>query len=158
MQLNDLLTPSRVAVGITASSKKRALEKMSSLLQENSAELHQNAIFQALIERERLGSTGIGNGIALPHGRLKGLTGPVGAFATLAQEMDFDAIDGKPVRIIFALLVPDNASEEHLQILSMLAGIFSDNDFCDTLMTTESVDQAYQALSEYHSSISRKAG
>lgn len=158
MQLNDLLTPSRVAVGITASSKKRALEKMSSLLQKDGTELHQNAIFQALIERERLGSTGIGNGIALPHGRLKGLTGPIGAFATLEQEMDFDAIDGKPVRIIFALLVPDNASEEHLQILSMLAGIFSDNDFCDMLMAIKSVNEAYQALSEYHSSISRKVG
>ena len=72
--------------------------------------------------------------------------------------MDFDTIDGKPVRIIFALLVPENANEEHLQILSMLAATFSDNDFCDTLLTMERVDEAYQALSDYHSSISRKAG
>jgi len=158
MQLNDLLTPKRVVVGMTASSKKRALEKISSLLHEGSLELDRNAAFQALVERERLGSTGIGNGIALPHGRLQGLRSPIGAFATLEREMDFDTIDGKPVRIIFALLVPENANEEHLQILSMVATTFSDNDFCDRLLTMESVDEAYQALSDYHCSISRKAG
>ena len=72
--------------------------------------------------------------------------------------MDFDTIDGKPVRIIFALLVPENANEEHLQMLSTLAATFSDNDFCDRLLTMESADEAYQALNDYHSSISRKAG
>ena len=158
MQLNDLLTPKRIAVGMTASSKKRVLEKIGSLLQQDSSGLGRNAAFQALIERERLGSTGIGNGIALPHGRLKGLRGPIGAFATLDQKIDFDAIDGKPVKIIFALLVPENANEEHLQILSMLANTFSDSHFCDTLATIESADEAYQALSEYHTSVSRKAG
>ena len=158
MQLNDLLTPKRVAVGMTASSKKRALEKISSLLHDGSLELDRNAAFQALVERERLGSTGIGNGIALPHGRLKGLRNPIGAFAILEREMDFDTLDGKPVRIIFALLVPENANEAHLQILSMLAATFSDNDFCDRLLTMESVDEAHQALSDYHSSIRRKAG
>jgi PTS system nitrogen regulatory IIA component len=158
MQLNDLLTPQRVAVGMVASSKKRALEKISSLLHEGSLELDRNAAFQALIERERLGSTGIGNGIALPHGKLKGLRSPIGAFATLEREMDFDTIDGKPVRIIFALLVPENANEEHLQILSTLAATFSDSDFCGRLLTMESADEAYQALSDYHNTISRKAG
>ena len=158
MQLNDLLTPKRVAVGMAASSKKRALEKISSLLHEGSLELDRNAAFQALVERERLGSTGVGNGIALPHGRLKGLKRPIGAFATLEREMDFDAIDGKPVRIIFALLVPENANEEHLQMLSMLAATLSDNDFCDRLLTITSADKAHQALIDYHSSISRKAG
>ncbi len=158
MQLNDLLTLQRIAVGMVASSKKRALEKISSLLHEGSLELDRNAAFQALIERERLGSTGIGNGIALPHGRLKGLRSPIGAFAILEREMDFDTIDGNPVRIVFALLVPENTNEEHLQILSMLAATFSDNDFCARLLTMESVDETYQALSDYHSSISRKAG
>ena len=158
MQLNELLTPKRIAVGMTASSKKRALEKIGSLLHQDSSGLDRNAAFRALVERERLGSTGIGNGIALPHGRLKGLRNPIGAFATLEQEMDFDAIDGKPVRIIFALLVPENANEEHLQILSMLATTFSDGHFCDTLAAIESTDEAYQALSEYHTSVSRKAG
>jgi PTS system nitrogen regulatory IIA component len=158
MQLNDLLTPKRIAVGMAASSKKRVLEKISSLVQGDSLELGRDAVFRALVERERLGSTGIGNGIALPHGRLKGLRSPIGAFATLAREMDFDAIDGKPVRIIFALLVPENANEEHLQILSTLAATFSDGEFCDRLLTMESVDEAYQALNDYHSSISRKAG
>ena len=78
--------------------------------------------------------------------------------ATLEREMDFDTIDGKPVRIIFALLVPENANEEHLQILSTLAATFSDSDFCDRLLTMESADEAYQALSDYHNTISRKAG
>jgi PTS system nitrogen regulatory IIA component len=158
MQLNELLTPKRIAVGMAASSKKRALEKISSLLHQGRLGLDRHAAFQALVERERLGSTGIGNGIALPHGRLKALRNPIGAFATLARETDFDSIDGKPVRIIFALLVPQNANEEHLQILSTLAATFSDNDFCDRLLTIESVDEAYQALNDCHSSISRKAG
>lgn len=158
MQLKKLLTPKRVAVFMTASSKKRALEKIGSLLHNGNTELDGNAAFRALIERERLGSTGIGNGIALPHGRLKGLRNPIGAFATLAKEMDFDSADGKPVKMMFALLVPENASEEHLQILSTLATTFSDSRFCDVLSTIENAGEAYRALRDYRSGISRKAG
>lgn len=158
MQINDLLNPKRIALGLTAYSKKRVLEKISALLHEGGSGLDQNAAFQSLIERERLGSTGVGNGVALPHGRLKRLKSPVGAFATLAREIDYDAVDGRPIRMVFALVVPEHANEEHLQILSKLASIFSDKEFCNALLRANNAEEVYRALSNDSSSVSRKVG
>ncbi len=129
-----------------ASSKKRLLEKLSALLHEDEPELNAQAAFHALIERERLGSTGIGEGVALPHGRLKGLTRAVGAFATLENEMDYDSIDHKPINMVFALLVPENANEEHLRILSGLAGLFRNELFRQELLQARSPEELYSRL------------
>ena len=148
MQIPELLTPRRVCPCMPVSSKKRLLEKISALLGEDGAGLTEQIAFQALVERERLGSTGIGEGVALPHGRVKGLKRAVGAFATLEHEMDYDAIDRKPVNIVFALLVPENANSEHLKILSMLAGLFSKEEVRKKLLKAKNPQDLYSSLAQ----------
>ena len=101
------------------------LEYVSELLAGSSPELRRNEIFDALINREKLGSTGLGKGVAIPHGRIASLERPVCAFVRLATPVDFDATDRQPVDLIFTLLVPEDSTEEHLQVLSTIAEIFS---------------------------------
>jgi PTS system nitrogen regulatory IIA component len=125
MNITDLLVPDRVSCREDVGSKKRLLEYVSELLAKSSPELSQNEIFNALINREKLGSTGLGNGVAIPHGRIASLERPVCAFIKLASPVDFDATDGQPVDLIFTLLVPEDSTEEHLQVLSTIAEIFS---------------------------------
>lgn len=147
MHIHELVTPQRVTLSMPASSKKRLLEKISELLGAGGdSGLTEEAAFQALIERERLGSTGIGEGVALPHGRVKGLKHAVGAFATLAHEMDYDAIDQKPVNMVFALLVPENANSEHLHILAELAGLFSKKEIRQKLIRAKNPQELYSNL------------
>jgi PTS system nitrogen regulatory IIA component len=146
MHINDLITPKRVTYSLPVSSKKRLLEKICELLREDEPGLDGAAAFQSLVERERLGSTSIGEGVALPHGRLKGLKKAVGAFAVLEQEMDFGAVDHKPVKMIFALLVPENATQEHLDILSMLAKLFNDKAIRDRLLEAKNTSELYSYL------------
>ncbi|HAJ91217.1 MAG TPA: PTS IIA-like nitrogen-regulatory protein PtsN [Gammaproteobacteria bacterium] len=125
MNITDLLMPDRVICREDVGSKKRLLEYTSKLLASSSPELSQNEIFDALINREKLGSTGLGKGIAIPHGRIASLERPVCAFVKLASPVDFDATDGQAVDLVFTLLVPEDSTEEHLQVLSTIAEIFS---------------------------------
>jgi PTS system nitrogen regulatory IIA component len=125
MNITDLLMPDRVSCRDDLGSKKRLLEYVSELLAGSSPELRQNEIFDALINREKLGSTGLGKGVAIPHGRIASLERPVCAFVRLATPVDFDATDRQPVDLIFTLLVPEDSTEEHLQVLSTIAEIFS---------------------------------
>lgn len=146
MHIQDLLSQRRVLLGMPVSSKKRLLEKLAELLGHDGTGLTAQQAFHALIERERLGSTGIGEGVALPHGRVKGLDRPVGAFCTLERAMDFDAIDHKPVTMVFALLVPERANEEHLRILSELAALFSNKSWRQSLLAARSSEELYSRL------------
>ena len=127
-----LLPPANVVVGLEASSKKRAFEQ-AGLLFENNHGIGRSTVFDSLFAREKLGSTGLGQGIAIPHGRIKGLKDALGAFIRLAEPVPFDAPDGRPVSLLFVLLVPEQATEQHLQILSELAQMFSDRSFRDQL-------------------------
>ena len=120
-----LLIPSRVALDQPLSSKKRVFEQ-AGLLFENQDGLARSVVFDSLFAREKLGSTGLGQGVAIPHGRIKGLKDALGAFLRPAQPVPFDSPDGKPVSLVFVLLVPEKATEKHLQILSELAQMFSD--------------------------------
>ena len=120
-----LLSPSHVVVDLQASSKKRLFEQ-AGLLFENLDGIAKNVVFDSLFAREKLGSTGLGQGVAIPHGRIKGLREALGAFVRLGQPVPFDAPDGNPVTLVFVLLVPEKATEKHLQILSELAQMFSD--------------------------------
>ena len=120
-----LLSPSHVVPDLPVSSKKRLFEQ-AGLLFENHDGIGRSLVFDSLFARERLGSTGLGQGVAIPHGRIKGLKDAVGAFVRLAQPVAFDAPDGNPVQLVFVLLVPEKATEKHLQILSELAQMFSD--------------------------------
>jgi PTS system nitrogen regulatory IIA component len=146
MRLQEILTPQRVAPSLPASSKKRLLEKLSFLLGAGGSDVDVAAALHSLLERERLGSTGIGQGVALPHGRLKGLKKVVGAFATLEHEMDYNSLDRKPVRMAFALLVPENAADEHLRILSELAGIFRKKETRQNLLSAKNPEELYRTL------------
>ena len=127
-----LLSPANVVVELEASSKKRAFEQ-AGLLFENHQGLARSVVFDALFAREKLGSTGLGQGVAIPHGRIKGLRDAVGACIRLAQPVPFEAPDGKPVSLLFVLLVPEAATEFHLRLLSELAQMFSDRAFREAL-------------------------
>src|SRR5574342_810301 len=120
-----LLPPSNILLDLDVTSKKRMFEQ-AGLLFENNQGVARSLVFDSLFARERLGSTGLGQGVAIPHGRIKGLKEAVGAFVRLAQPVPFDAPDGNPVTLVFVLLVPEKATEKHLQILSELAQMFSD--------------------------------
>ena len=123
--VSKILSLSHVSVDLQASSKKRLFEQ-AGLLFENLDGIAKNLVFDSLFAREKLGSTGLGQGVAIPHGRIKGLKDALGAFVRLAQPVPFDAPDGNPVNLVFVLLVPEKATEKHLQILSELAQMFSD--------------------------------
>lgn len=121
----QLLPESRVLIDLDVTSKKRVFEHVG-LVFENSLGLGASAVYDSLFARERLGSTALGHGIAVPHGRIKGLREAVGAFVRTRQPIPFEAPDGNPVHQIFVLLVPEKATDVHLQILSELAEMFSD--------------------------------
>ncbi|WP_455216746.1 PTS sugar transporter subunit IIA, partial [Kaarinaea lacus] len=119
MQIADIITPERVASNVEAKSKKRALEKISDILAANSdTGMGATDIFDSLIARERLGTTAIDHGVAIPHGRIKNSKQTVGAFVQFSNGIDCDAMDHKSVNLMFALLVPEESTEEHLQLLA----------------------------------------
>lgn len=127
------MRPNRISLANQAASKKRVLEEAAVLLATGLEELTTEQVFERLLERERLGSTGLAGGVALPHARMPGVTDARGAFLSLAKAVEFDATDGQPVDLIFALLVPESATEEHLQLLADLAKLFSEAAFCERL-------------------------
>ena len=151
MQISELLTPARIACHQDSSSKKRSLEILSQLLASALPAFSDGELFAALISRERLGSTGLGHGVALPHGRIGGLETPIAAFVSLAEGVDFDAIDNQPVDLMFALLVPEESTEEHLQILAHLAAMFSDSEFCKTLRECTSAEKCLETFNLWDS-------
>ncbi len=127
-----LLPPANIVLDLEVSSKKRMFEQVG-LLFENNQGVARSLVFESLFARERLGSTGLGQGVAIPHGRIKGLKDPVGALIRLKNPVPFDSPDGKPVTLVFVLLVPEQATEQHLQILSELAQMFSDRELREQL-------------------------
>jgi len=128
MQLGELLTTSATQQGADVSSKKRVLEVASEMLASSINGVDADAIFSGLLNRERLGSTGLGSGVGIPHCRIAGADRPAAALMTLAEPIDFDAIDSKPVDLICALIVPDDGDDEHLKTLAGLAELFSNSE------------------------------
>jgi PTS system nitrogen regulatory IIA component len=149
MSITQLLEPERVSCKVDSGSKKRSLEDISQLLATVAANITADEIFTSLINRERLGSTGLGQGVAIPHGRLDDLEKPVAAFMSLQAPIDFDAIDGSPVDLVFALLVPAEATEEHLSLLSELAQMLSNADFCKKLRSCNTSNELYNLLKSW---------
>jgi PTS system nitrogen regulatory IIA component len=160
MNLDTLLNPNAVIINSEIKSKKRALEVIAEVLTENAIIINQqddaeqqdteniNAleIFQALIEREKLGSTGMGRGVALPHTRTRLTRHAIGAFLKLTNGIDFDSPDHQKTDLIFALMVPEHYTDEHLKILSYLATLFSDETFCKQIRNSESNKEIYNHL------------
>lgn len=130
--LSQLLPEANILLDVEAGSKKRVFEQ-AGLLFENHDAIARSVVFDSLFAREKLGSTGLGQGMAIPHGRIKGLKQASGAFLRLAAPVAFESPDGRPVSLVFVLLVPEQATEQHLQILSELAQRFSDRAFRDAL-------------------------
>jgi PTS system nitrogen regulatory IIA component len=140
-----LLPPANIVLDLEVSSKKRMFEQVG-LLFENNQGIARSLVFESLFARERLGSTGLGQSVAIPHGRIKGLRDPVGAFVRLKAAVPFDAPDGKPVTLVFVLLVPEQATEQHLQILSELAQMFSDRELRGQLGSASDPGALHQAI------------
>jgi len=147
MEINDLLIPEGVVADLKATSKKQALQDLAKRAAEVSG-LHERAIFDVLMERERLGTTGVGNGIAIPHGKLASLDRLHGMFARLEQPIDFHAIDERPVDLIFVLLAPENAGADHLKALARISRLLRNNGICDKLRGTDSAEALFAILTE----------
>ena len=145
MQIESLISPGRTLCGIEGGSKKRALELLANSIAQDIPEIDADELFRRLIGRERLGSTGIGHGVAIPHCRIDRCEAAVGALITLADPIDFDAIDSQPVDILFAMLVPEDAHDEHLQTLATLAGALNNPDYRQRLRKATSDEDLYQA-------------
>jgi PTS system nitrogen regulatory IIA component len=146
--VGKLLPLSHVLVDLQASSKKRLFEQ-AGLLFENHDGIARSLVFDSLFARERLGSTGLGEGVAIPHGRIKGLKEALGAFIRLAQPVPFDAPDGAPVTLAFVLLVPEKATEKHLQLLSELAQMFSDRALRDAMAGAKDAAELHQLVTTW---------
>jgi PTS system nitrogen regulatory IIA component len=143
-----LLPPANVLLDLEVSSKKRLFEQVG-LLFENNHGIARSLVFDSLFARERLGSTGLGQGVAIPHGRIKGLKDALGAFVRLGQPVPFDAPDGKPVNLLFVLLVPEQATEKHLQILSELAQMFSDRALREAMTAAPDAGALHQLIAAW---------
>ena len=141
-RLASILPAAQVLVGVDATSKKRAFEE-AGLLFENLHGLSRALITDSLFARERLGSTGLGHGVAIPHGRIKGLKAPMAAVLQLAQPIGFDAPDDQPVRLLIFLLVPEAATQKHLEILSEIAELLSDACLRERIKAAASVESLH---------------
>jgi PTS system nitrogen regulatory IIA component len=143
-----LLPANHVLLDPEVSSKKRLFEQIG-LLFENTRQIPRARVFDSLFDREKLGSTGLGYGVAIPHGRIKTIKEPVCAFVRIAQPIAFEAPDGEPVRLVFAMLVPEHATEAHLEILSELAQMFSDTAMRASLEAAPDVAAAHRLITEW---------
>ncbi|MBL8529611.1 MAG: PTS sugar transporter subunit IIA [Burkholderiales bacterium] len=146
--LSRLLPVSNVELDLDVTSKKRVFEQ-AGLAFENNQQIPSSEVFDSLFAREKLGSTGLGQGVAIPHGRIKGIRDAVGAFLRLTTPIPFDAPDGKPVNLVFVLLVPERATDLHLQILSELAQLFSDRAMREDLLMAKSAQDAHRLIVEW---------
>ena len=144
MNISDILTPKRTLADLNCSSKKRSLESVSQWLAEQMPNFDGKHVFNALINREKLGSTGFGDGIAIPHCRLASCDQVTGALVRLTNPIDFDAIYQQPVDLLFVLLVPLEATDEHLQILATLAGKFGQAEFREQVRQATDAEAIYQ--------------
>ena len=149
-RLASILPVAQVLVGLEATSKKRAFEE-AGLLFENLHGLSRALVTDSLFARERLGSTGLGHGVAIPHGRIKGLKAPMAAVFSLAQPIGFDAPDEQPVSLLIFLLVPEAATQKHLEILSEIAELLSDSALRDSLKASTTQDSLHQLIAQWHS-------
>ncbi|MCH8917387.1 MAG: PTS IIA-like nitrogen-regulatory protein PtsN [Alphaproteobacteria bacterium] len=147
MEISDLITPSRVIPALKVTSKKQALQELSRTCSTFTG-LDERVIFEVLVERERLGTTGVGGGVAIPHGKPAGLQRLYGLFARLQQPVDYDSIDEQPVDLIFLLLAPETAGADHLKALARVSRKLRDVETCEKLRGSESADALYALLSE----------
>jgi PTS system nitrogen regulatory IIA component len=148
-RLAKFLPLENVVVGLSVTSKKRVFEQ-AGLIFENQNGIARSTVTDNLFARERLGSTGLGEGVAIPHGRIKGLKQPLAAFVRLDQPIPFESPDGQPVSLLIFLLVPEQATQQHLEILSEIAQFLSDREARERLHTEPNREELHRLLTEWH--------
>ncbi|WP_110948474.1 PTS IIA-like nitrogen regulatory protein PtsN [Pseudomonas bohemica] len=146
IRLENILTPGRSLVNVPGASKKAVLEEIAKLIGQQVPEFERQTVYESLIAREKLGSTGFGNGIAIPHCRLRGCTSPVSAVLHLERPVDFDAIDGAPVDLLFVLLVPEAATDAHLELLRQIASMLDRSDVRTRLRDARNSEELYNVV------------
>ncbi|MBK5936702.1 PTS sugar transporter subunit IIA [Halorhodospira halophila] len=151
MDIEQLITPERVRCESGIEDKEQVLLRIGELIGASGDGLDAREISNRLLARERLGSTGLGHGVAVPHARIDGIDRAIGALIRLDRGIDFDAFDKAPVDLLFALVVPEHFTDEHLQILASLAEMFSDSSLCELLRRSSDGDELQMALREWQS-------
>lgn len=146
MKILDILSPTHVFSNVECNSKKAAMELLAKNIASSNNGIDQIDVIGCLIARERLGSTGLGNGIAIPHGRLKYCEKTIATFIQLNNGIDYGAIDNMPVDLIFALIVPEESTDEHLQILAILAKMLSETKTVDKLRNSKTAKEIFSIL------------
>lgn len=146
MKLSEILKPDCVISNLKAHDKKGALEELSQILTQQDSCLNKGSLLQVLLERERLGSTGIGEGIALPHGKIKKLDRLLISFGRSIDGLGFDAVDEKPAYLFFLLVAPENSAGAHLQALAKISRMLKDNNFRQRLMGAKSREEIYKII------------
>lgn len=149
MHLLDLLSPGRVKANVATSGKKRLLEQLAGLLAVGADGESERGVYDSLCGRERLGSTGLGHGVAIPHGRSPRLASATGAFLRLSEPVDFNAPDGQPVDLVFALVVPEHYAQQHLMLLANLAEMFGEESFRQRLRQAPDSAALYALLADW---------
>ena len=148
-RLAKYLPLENVVIGLSVTSKKRVFEQ-AGLIFENQNGIGRSSVTDNLFARERLGSTALGEGVAIPHGRIKGLKQPLAAFVRLDQPIPFESPDGQPVSLLIFLLVPEQATQQHLEILSEIAQLLSDREARERLHTEQNREELHRLLTQWH--------
>jgi nitrogen PTS system EIIA component len=147
MEIADLISPRSVVAQLRAANKKQVLQELAKRASVVTG-IHERTIYDVLIERERLGTTGIGMGIGIPHGRIPGLTKLYGLFARIERPIPFEAIDEQPVDLVFLLLAPETAGADHLKALALVSRLLRDRAICEKLRGTDNADALYVLLTD----------
>lgn len=147
MQISDILSPESVVSNLKVTSKKQALQELSKRISDL-AELEDRDVFEILLDREKLGTTGVGNGIAIPHGKMENLDKLQGLFARLERPVEFESIDERPVDLIFLLLAPESAGADHLKALAQVSRLLRDKSMCEKLRGSDSPEALYALLTD----------
>lgn len=156
MNISDLLAPEAVLASLKAQSKKQLLLELAARAHVRT-QLPEKQIFETLNERERLGTTGVGAGIAIPHGRMAGVTSITGVFARLESAIDYEAVDGQPVDLVFMLLAPENAGADHLKALARVSRLLRNQQTCEKLRAAKTAEALYAILIDQTGSSSQAA-
>jgi PTS system nitrogen regulatory IIA component len=146
MKLPEILVEQNIIPELKARDKRGVLEELAEVISSHEPSIDKGALVRVLVERERLGSTGIGDGVAIPHGKLNGLKHPIVSFGRSRQGLDFDSMDGQPVHLFFLLVAPEDSSGIHLQVLARIAKILKNRAFRQKLMEPATREELYQAI------------
>ena len=146
MELPEIIEENNIIPELKAKDKKGVLEELAGVISRHESSIDKGALVKVLVERERLGSTGIGDGVAIPHGKMNGVSRPIISFGRSMQGLDFDSMDGQPAHLFFLLIAPEDSSSVHLQVLAKIAKILKNRDFRKKLMEPGTKEELYQTI------------